>query len=708
VYTYSSAAPWKYVDGKVEIYSRRRFFTVTGDHLPGTPTRIEERQPALEDVHEKVFGRPEDKTTNPAARVPASPVSLDDAALLDKIRRSAQGNKFSDLYDRGDWSGYGSQSEADQALCNMLAFWTGRDEARMDSFFRQSALMRDKWEREDYRNRTITHACECTPETYNPSAFRTIALPAIRTEETAQPEQPSKPAPKGKAKEKGEGKPAETEESQATRLIGMVRNAEFFHTPEGLLYVSFPNQGHTETHAIRSKRFRIYLQTLYHGRTGAAIGSKGVQDALGVFEGRALNGPKVKVYCRIAPHGKDIYIDLGGATWEAIKVTSSGWEIVPDPPVKFIRPKGMLELPRPEFDPDAEHNFRECFNVQSDDDFALLKAFVLIAFRPKGPYPVLQIKGPHGSAKSTATAVLRKLIDPNEAALRALPKEERDLAIAASNSRMIALDNLSHLPDWASDALCRVATGGAHAGRELYTDAEEQLLKYQCPVVFNGIGDVATRGDIVDRSVIVELAEIPDEKRSDEEVFWNRFESYHPGILAYFLDVLESTLAHIDTVQMKEKPRMADFAKFVTAAEEAFEWAPGYFLQAYNRNRKEANNITLDSSVVAQKVRAFLEMLDRENYEKIFPNSLKGRWDRHGDGNGSGITWTGDLTQLLDNFNQLASETERRSKQWPIDARAVSSALRRLQPNLKKAGITVVFSREARRRTVDLQFNPAS
>src|SRR5207237_3972573 len=117
----------------------------------------------------------------------------------------------------------------------------------------------------------------------------------------------------------------------------------------------------------------------------------------------------------------------------------------------------------------------------------LSASWLVATLRPTGPYPILVSHGEQGSAKSTLVRVLRSLVDPNTAALRTTPRDERDLVIAATNGWLIALDNLSHLPDWLSDALCRLATGTGFATRELYTDGEESLFVAQRPIVLDGI-----------------------------------------------------------------------------------------------------------------------------------------------------------------------------------------------------------------------------
>lgn len=143
--------------GQIEIYSQARFLTITGDHYLAAPNTIQDCQAELDQWHREVFGEPPEKRQN--GHVARSPVQLADADLLLKARSSEHGAAFWALWN-GDYSAYGSQSEADLALVNYLAFWTGPDPSRIDQLFRSSGLMREKWDRQDYRDRTIDKALE--------------------------------------------------------------------------------------------------------------------------------------------------------------------------------------------------------------------------------------------------------------------------------------------------------------------------------------------------------------------------------------------------------------------------------------------------------------------------------------------------------------------------------------------------------------------
>jgi len=157
----------KYHAGEVEIYSRARYFAVTGGHLEGTPRTVEPRQVELSELHARLFPLLPRSKAN-AAVCPAASLSISDADLIDRARSAKNGAKFSRLW-AGDTSDFDDdESRADLALCCELAFWTGRDQARVDSLFRLSGLMREKWNREDYREQTITRAIANTDEIWNP------------------------------------------------------------------------------------------------------------------------------------------------------------------------------------------------------------------------------------------------------------------------------------------------------------------------------------------------------------------------------------------------------------------------------------------------------------------------------------------------------------------------------------------------------------
>jgi hypothetical protein len=287
----------------------------------------------------------------------------------------------------------------------------------------------------------------------------------------------------------------------------------------------------------------------------------------------------------------------------------------------------------------------------------LLIGWLIGTLMPDGPYAHLALNGEQGSAKSTTTRLLRAIVDPNEAMARTMPKEERDLAIAAKNSRIIAFDNLSYLPEWLSDALCRLSTGAADGTRKLYSDDEEALFSAKRPVIFNGIEEIATRGDLIDRLILVSLT--PPTKRMPESELWAAFDQARPTILGGLLNTASLALRRRPLVQMDNLPRLADFALWVEAAAPTLGWQFGDFTHAMHVMRQGAVSVQLESSPVA---RAVLDM---------------------------DLPWEGSATELHELLTRRISMDVKSLRKWPRNPRALSGALTRLAPALRTVGIDV-------------------
>lgn len=449
----------------------------------------------------------------------------------------------------------------------------------------------------------------------------------------------------------------------AKRLVELAEGDELFHDADGAGYATFAVGRHRETHALRSRAYRQRLAGLLWHADGRAANAEAAQAALNTLEAKArFDGPEHAVHVRIAGHGESIYLDLGDSEWHCVEIDAAGWRLCENLPVKFRRPRGMLPLPIPELGGHLRE-LRNFVNVADDASFALLAAWMVGAMRGRGPFPVLILSGEQGSAKSTTARILRAMIDPNQAPLRSQPREERDLIIAAANSAVVALDNLSGIAASLSDALCRLATGGGFGSRELYSDGEEVIFANQRPVLLNGIDDIATRSDLLDRTIQLSLPTIPDEKRRAEDDLWREFERRRPMLLGALLTAVSAGLRNVGSVRLERLPRMADFAQWVIACESALPWQPGVFLRAYEANRAASHDAAVDG---APAVRALIE------WARELPEP-----------------WEGATGQLLDLLRQRVDADTPRREGWPGKAQGFANQLRRLAPNLRHLGIDV-------------------
>jgi hypothetical protein len=452
--------------------------------------------------------------------------------------------------------------------------------------------------------------------------------------------------------------------TQADILIDLAQSAELFHAPDGTGFADLDINGHRETWPIRAKGFRRWL--VFEATLGAPS-SEALQSALNVIEAKAhFDAPERVVHVRVGGLDNRLHLDLGDATWRAVEIDATGWRVIDNPPVRFRRAAGMQPLPVPVAGGSIEV-LRSFLNVQSDNDFVLVVAWALAVLRNRGPYPVIILSGEQGSAKSTFSAILRALLDPNTAPLRALPREDRDLFIAASNGHVLAFDNVSGLPGWISDTLCRLATGGGFAVR----DQDEVLFDAARPVILNGIEEIVTRPDLADRAVFLTLQPIPEERRRPEQELWAAFDAERPRILGVLLDAVVVGLKRLPETRLEKLPRMADFALWVTACEAAL-WPAGTFWSAYCGNRDEAVEGVIDADPIATAVRAVMA---------------------------TRTVWTGTASDLLGALAEVVGERVAKSKTWPDGPRALAGRLRRAATFLRKIGIEIGFGREGRART---------
>ena len=448
-------------------------------------------------------------------------------------------------------------------------------------------------------------------------------------------------------------------------IFSASQEADFFHTLERVPFATIHYEDRYETWPVRSGDFRTWMQWLFYQVYGGMPKAQAVRDAQRHFEGMGLfEGPQQDVHLRYAGNSEAVYIDLANDAWEQIRITKEGWGIVKakDSPVKFKRPRGMLPLCYPGEQAASIEDIGRFFNVKTENDLVLIVSWLLGAMQPEGPFPILVLQGEQGSAKSTTARLLKDLLDPSTVPLRTLPSCERDLAIAASKSWVLSVDNLSGLPIWLSDAFCRLATGGGFGTRTLFTDDTEILFNARRPLILNGISDIATRHDLADRALIVHLPPVLEKKRMSEKQLEASWKKAKPAILKTLLDGVVSALRSLNDVVLPGLPRMADYATWVTAAEEGLRWTKGTFMKAYEANRMNLIDIALEADIVAT---AIMDLM-KETAE-----------------------WTGTASQLYEKLKSLVPDYERKANVWPRGANVLSGRLIRAQTFLRKKGIEI-------------------
>lgn len=469
--------------------------------------------------------------------------------------------------------------------------------------------------------------------------------------------------------------PRRKRKPQRDTLIGIADSAELWHDANRVAYASYSVADHVEHWPVRSRDFRIWLSGQFYRETGQAISGTAIEDGLRIMEARAINdGPRCEPFIRVGRAGGNLYLDLADEKWRAVEISAEGWAVVERPTVRFLRTPAMRPLPPPEQGGMVE-GLRPFLNT-SDDDAKLIIAWLVACLRDRGPYPLLVMNGEQGSGKSILSRMIRSLIDPSAPQIRALPTDERDIVISASNSYVLCFDNLSGLSGPLSDALCRLSTGGGFATRALHTNAEEMIFEAMRPILLNGIPQLADRADLSSRAITVHLRTIGAGERRAEDDLWPAFEAARPGILAGMLDGASAALRGINSVALPRLPRMADFAKWVTAAESGLGWEPETFLPLYETNMRAVEAGAFEADMVAVAIR------DAITWRK-YPNGFRD-------------TPAG----LLAILSAGVADSVKRSRGWPVKPQQMGNAFDRAAPLLRSRGFVVERHKSEQRMIV--------
>lgn len=473
-------------------------------------------------------------------------------------------------------------------------------------------------------------------------------------------------------------------ESLAHRLIPLVleTGVELFHDQRGDTYAAVRlEDGHRRTMSLASKAFAQWMSRLSWVELDKALNSEQRISVQNVLSGMALyDGPQYELSVRCTVHENAFWVDLDGL--RAVRVVPGRWEIVDVPPILFRPFAHLRPIPDPVRggDPGLVLRF---VNLKDETDKILFQTYLVVGFIPHIPIVALIVHGVQGAAKTTLLKIAKGLLDPSAVAVRGGVRDQTEFALAAFQNRVLYFDNLTSIPDWLSDALCRAVTGEGWSKRSLYTDEDATVLEYRGLVGLSGINLVSDRADLLDRSLIMELDPVAPDQRRQEGELWSDFEVARPLIVGGLLDALARAMQVEPGLMPRSLPRMADFARWGAAAAIGLRLNPLDFLRAYERNVGRQNEAVIEASPLAQALLAF----------------MSGREE-----------WEGTPADLHGQLHPIAEEirVDMRSKRWRKNASWVSRRLKEVMPSLLAMGLKVESDRGPGSRGIRVTAMPSS
>ena len=455
-----------------------------------------------------------------------------------------------------------------------------------------------------------------------------------------------------------------TKESQAELLVKLAEEMTLFHDEFHEAYSVIEVNGHDEILRCRSKTFRRYLAYHFYNQQQKPPSHEALNSALGIIEAKAVfDGEQHTLHNRVAWHDGAIWYDLSDRSWRAIRITVQGWEVIDKPPILFRR--YSHQAPQVEPVRGGSINLLDKYVNITDSALKLFTVALCTDFIPEIPHPIKHTHGEHGAGKTFMNRVGRAIVDPSQLLVLGLPRDEAGLAQLLFHHYFAPFDNLSVIAPWISDALCRAVTGDGFTKRELYSDDEDVIYKFRRCIGLNGINIAATKTDLMDRLILIEMNRIGAGACREEEELWTEFENDRAKILGAVFDVLVKAIQIKGGLVLRNLPRMADFAVWGEAISQALGNRPYEFTKLYEDNIRGKNEEIARSNPVAVAIMEFMKDCD----------------------NG----WTGTATLLLTELEGIATELklDTRHKSWPKAPHILTRRMREILSSVLDVGILI-------------------
>lgn len=460
------------------------------------------------------------------------------------------------------------------------------------------------------------------------------------------------------------------ERAVSERILDLIEGQVELFTSMDETYARISVGGHLEVHPINGRKFTEFLSYRIYQEEQRPPGADAVSTAKNLLSAKArFEGKQYTLHNRVAWHQGDLYYDLSNRVNQVVRVTDEDWEIVDSTEIPLFKRYGHQEpSPIPVHVDNPEHVVHRVLEyVNYDKKNEGMKILILVslitAFIPDIPHCVIIVYGDQGSAKTTFMRIFRRLIDPSDTDTMSFPRS-KDLNQVLDHNWFCGFDNVGGLKKWLSDSLCRAVTGDGNVTRQHYTNDDDFIRKYKRVIALNGINNVATQPDLLDRSVLFKLPRITGKDRRIEKDLLEEFDQEQPEILGAIFSVLSKACEIYPTINLDSYFRLADWTVWGCAVTQALGYDPNTFLEAYAETKVEITSEALGNDDVATALTEFIY-----HHPQQF--------------------WSGKMSELLPELEKAAAKLNINTtgSYWP---KAPNSLSRRINPfvtPLQEAGI---------------------
>lgn len=392
----------------------------------------------------------------------------------------------------------------------------------------------------------------------------------------------------------------------------MADKCEFYKDQNSEVYMVYRNSNGYDLMYLGRENAKRFLRNLYFKSRNAIVGNSDVTLAHDTAYALAESSAgEIPVYTRVAYYDEKVYYDLANNAEHVVKISKNSVKIIAKKDIQgffFYKDARMREQVLPQSGDYGVVDFTKDFLNISEGQHLLVVVYICTAMIQYISHPIFIAEGEKGAGKTHLLEILMKLINPVRKDVFILPKKLDNLIATLSNNHFNAFDNVGILTPSFSDALCQASTGGTLNKRKLYSDNEEISINIKRLVAMNGVNMGISQSDFLDRSILVKLDRISDDRRRTNEELNKSLERVLPFVLNDIFVIISKALELYNTIQLDKFPRMADFAKYGYAIAEAIKLGYGKeFLKQYDDNIQLAAESAVGENPLLECVRYIAE-----------------------------------------------------------------------------------------------------